>query len=90
MNAASPWRHTTVLLTEAVQALVTQPDGIYVDGTFGRGGHARALLRRLDDRGRLIAFDRDPDAVAAAAEGDDAPAARRFAGHRQFSGSAGR
>ncbi|MCC7151612.1 MAG: 16S rRNA (cytosine(1402)-N(4))-methyltransferase RsmH [Rubrivivax sp.] len=58
--------HQTVLLTEAVQALVTQPDGIYVDGTFGRGGHARAVLARLSAQGRLIAFDRDPEAVAAA------------------------
>ena len=59
--------HTTVLLTEAVEALVTQPDGIYVDGTFGRGGHARAVLARLSPPGRLVAFDKDPQAVAAAA-----------------------
>jgi len=68
VNAASPWRHTTVLLTEAVEALVTQADGIYVDGTFGRGGHARAILDRLSPAGRLVAFDKDPQAVAAAAE----------------------
>jgi 16S rRNA (cytosine1402-N4)-methyltransferase len=67
VNAASPWRHTTVLLTEAVEALVTQPDGIYVDGTFGRGGHARAILDKLSPAGRLVAFDKDPQAVAAAA-----------------------
>ncbi len=71
MNAASPWRHTTVLLTEAVQALVTQAEGIYVDGTFGRGGHARAILERLSPAGRLVAFDKDPEAVAAAAEISD-------------------
>ncbi|MDO8419243.1 MAG: 16S rRNA (cytosine(1402)-N(4))-methyltransferase RsmH [Rubrivivax sp.] len=71
MNAASPWRHTTVLLTEAVQALVTQADGTYVDGTFGRGGHARAILQRLAPAGRLVAFDKDPAAVAAAAEISD-------------------
>ncbi len=64
--------HRTVLLAEAVQALVTQPGGIYVDGTFGRGGHARALLERLSPTGRLYAFDRDPEAVAAAAAIDDA------------------
>lgn len=58
--------HTTVLLAEAVAALVTHPDGIYVDGTFGRGGHARAILARLSPAGRLLAFDRDPEAVAAA------------------------
>ena len=68
MNAASPWRHTTVLLTEAVEALVTQADGIYLDGTFGRGGHARAILDKLSPAGRLVAFDKDPQAVAAAAE----------------------
>jgi len=49
-----------------VQALAINPNGIYVDGTFGRGGHARAILARLGSAGRLIAIDRDPDAVAAA------------------------
>ncbi len=66
MNASDTWQHTTVLLTEAVQALVTQPDGIYVDGTFGRGGHSRAVLALLGPAGRLVAFDKDPEAVAAA------------------------
>ncbi|HWH73705.1 MAG TPA: 16S rRNA (cytosine(1402)-N(4))-methyltransferase RsmH [Methylibium sp.] len=56
--------HTTVLLHEAVDALVTRPDGLYVDGTYGRGGHARLALRRLGPAGRLIAIDRDPQAVA--------------------------
>ena len=58
--------HTTVLLHEAVDALVTNPDGIYVDGTFGRGGHTRELLSRLGPGARVIAIDRDPVAVAAA------------------------
>ncbi len=66
MNTAPAWRHTTVLLNEAVQALVTQPDGIYVDGTFGRGGHSRAVLALLGPAGRLVAFDKDPEAIAAA------------------------
>ena len=61
------WQHTTVLLTEAVEALVTQPDGIYVDGTFGRGGHSRALLARLSPGARLVAFDKDPEAISEAA-----------------------
>ena len=61
------WQHTTVLLTEAVEALVTQPDGIYVDGTFGRGGHSRALLGRLSPGARLVAFDKDPEAIGEAA-----------------------
>ena len=59
--------HTTVLLAEAVQALVTRGDGTYVDGTYGRGGHSRAVLERLTAAGRLIAFDKDPEAIAAAA-----------------------
>ena len=71
MSPPAAWSHRTVLLDEAVTALVTQPEGTYVDGTFGRGGHARAILSRLAPRGRLIAFDRDPQAVAAAAAIDD-------------------
>ena len=71
MSDASPWLHRTVLLDEAVTALVTQPAGVYVDGTFGRGGHARAILARLAPAGRLFAFDRDPQAVAAARAIDD-------------------
>jgi 16S rRNA (cytosine1402-N4)-methyltransferase len=60
------WQHTTVLLNEAIEALVTKPDGTYVDATFGRGGHSRLLLSRLGPQGRLIAFDKDPEAVAVA------------------------
>jgi 16S rRNA (cytosine1402-N4)-methyltransferase len=59
-------QHTTVLLNEAVDALVTSPDGIYLDGTYGRGGHSRLLLQRLSPQGRLVAIDRDVQAVAAA------------------------
>ena len=57
--------HTTVLLNEAVEALAIKPDGIYVDGTFGRGGHSARILERLGSNGRLIALDKDPAAVAA-------------------------
>jgi 16S rRNA (cytosine1402-N4)-methyltransferase len=57
--------HQSVLPDEAVAALVVRPDGVYVDGTFGRGGHARAVLARLAPVGRLIAIDRDPEAVEA-------------------------
>jgi 16S rRNA (cytosine1402-N4)-methyltransferase len=60
-------RHETVLLEEAVEALKVRPDGIYVDGTFGRGGHSRRILERLGPCGRLVALDKDPAAVAAAA-----------------------
>jgi 16S rRNA (cytosine1402-N4)-methyltransferase len=66
---ATPWQHTTVLLNEAVDALVTTPSGVYVDGTFGRGGHSRLLLERLAPGGRLVALDRDPAAVASASAG---------------------
>src|SRR6516225_1212575 len=59
-------QHRTVLLDEAVNALITRADGVYVDGTFGRGGHSRAILGRLGDAGRLIAFDKDPLAIATA------------------------
>ena len=60
--------HQTVLLHEAVNALVTTPAGFYVDGTFGRGGHSRCLLERLDEGGRLLGVDKDPQAGAAADE----------------------
>ncbi len=56
--------HTTVLLNEAVEALAIRPDGVYVDGTFGRGGHSARILERLGGEGRLIALDKDPAAVA--------------------------
>lgn len=60
--------HKSVLLDGAVERLVQVPSGTYVDGTFGRGGHSRAILSLLDDTGRLLAMDRDPDALTAAAE----------------------
>ena len=63
---ATPWQHTTVLLNEAVTALLTKPDGTYVDATFGRGGHSRLVLSKLAPAGRLIAFDKDPEAIAEA------------------------
>ena len=57
--------HVSVLLAEAVAALAIKPAGIYVDATFGRGGHSRAILAELGPTGRLIALDRDPAAIAA-------------------------
>jgi 16S rRNA (cytosine1402-N4)-methyltransferase len=56
--------HRPVLLSEVLDALRVKPDGFYVDGTFGRGGHAGAVLERLGAGGRLLAFDKDPQAVA--------------------------
>ena len=59
--------HKAVLLREVVDALRIKPDGTYVDATFGRGGHSRAILARLGSSGKLIAIDRDPEAIASAA-----------------------
>ncbi|HET7670267.1 MAG TPA: 16S rRNA (cytosine(1402)-N(4))-methyltransferase RsmH, partial [Burkholderiales bacterium] len=70
--------HQPVLLAEALDALSIRADGVYVDGTFGRGGHSRAILERLGPAGRLIAFDRDPEAELAARSISDA----RFEFHR--------
>ena len=72
--------HVPVLLEEAVAALVLRSDGIFVDGTFGRGGHARALLARLGPRGRLVAADRDPAAEQSARSIADP----RFTFHRAW------
>ncbi len=75
--------HVSVLLEGAVDALAPRPDGIYVDATFGRGGHSRAILARLGPDGRLLAMDRDPAAVAEAGTWSDP----RFAiAHGAFSG----
>src|SRR4026209_2128834 len=57
-----PDYHTSVLLKEAVDALMIQPNGIYVDCTFGGGGHSKAILEKLGNDGKLIAFDQDEDA----------------------------
>lgn len=82
----SQFQHTSVLLDEAVNGLNIRKDGIYIDGTFGRGGHSRLILSQLGEQGRLIAIDRDPQAIAAAALIDDP----RFSIiHGPFSGIAG-
>ncbi len=68
------YQHRTVLLDEAVDALNLEgarASGTYIDGTFGRGGHSRLLLSRLSPQGRLIAFDKDPQAIATAEQIDD-------------------
>ena len=87
----STWQHTTVLLNEAVDALLAIQDpsaagdapasgGTFVDATFGRGGHSRLILERLAPEGRLIAFDKDPEAVAAANLIEDVRFSIRHAG----------
>ena len=60
--------HITVLLNEAVDGLNIKSDGVYIDGTFGRGGHSRLILEKLGNKGRLIAIDRDPQAAKSAEE----------------------
>lgn len=57
--------HLPVLLKEAVEALAIQPSGIYIDGTFGRGGHTRSVLSQLSEQGRVLGLDKDPEAIAA-------------------------
>jgi len=69
--------HITVLLEEAVKELVTDRDGFYIDGTFGRGGHSARILAELSDNGRLMAIDKDPQAISHASE--------RFADEPRFS-----
>ena len=64
MSATSSFRHITVLLEEAVEGLALRADGCYLDGTFGRGGHSRLILERLGPGGRLLGFDKDPQAIA--------------------------
>jgi len=85
-----PWTHTTVMLKEAVDALFLDgpdaalPAGTYVDATFGRGGHSRAILARLGPTGRLIAFDKDAEAVAEAARIQDARFSIRHQGFKDL------
>lgn len=74
--------HRPVMLEACIEALAIRPDGVYVDGTFGRGGHSAGILARLGPAGRLVAIDRDPQAVAAGREWED----RRFEiAHGRFS-----
>jgi 16S rRNA (cytosine1402-N4)-methyltransferase len=89
----TPWSHTTVLLNEAVDALFTNPDAsddssaanqTYVDATFGRGGHSRLILSRLQAQGRLIAFDKDPEALAEASSIHDSRFSIRHQGFSQL------
>ena len=79
---SSAGAHVTVLREAAVAALSLRPDGVYLDATFGRGGHSRAILAALGPAGRLLALDRDPEAVAAGRALDDA---RLTLLHRPFS-----
>ena len=74
------WTHHTVLLNEAVDALAIQPEGAYIDATFGRGGHSRLVLSRLGAQGQLTVFDKDPLAVAEAQSLSDARVSIRHEG----------
>lgn len=73
----SDYTHRPVLLDEVIEALNIHSDGLYVDGTFGRGGHASAILNRLGEKGRLFAMDKDPHAVVTAQQ--------KFANDARFS-----
>jgi 16S rRNA (cytosine1402-N4)-methyltransferase len=66
--AHAQYTHAPVMLEEVIEALRIKPQGTYLDGTFGRGGHARELLERLDGDARLLLMDRDPEAIAQARE----------------------
>ena len=85
----TPLQHTTVLLDEAVDALLgaagDSPSGTFIDGTFGRGGHSRRILLRLGPSGRLVAFDKDPEAIAEAARITDARFSIRHEGFSNLS-----
>ena len=72
--AEAEFTHAPVMLAEVIEAMQVRPEGVYLDGTFGRGGHARQLLARLGANGRLLLMDRDPSAIAQAARefGNDA------------------
>jgi len=75
MTQPSEFKHISVLLDECIEALAIKPNGIYIDATFGRGGHSAHILASLGDEGQLIAFDRDPQAIKAA---------ERFADDKRF------
>jgi len=74
---ATPMEHRPVLLDEVLEALHIRADGIYLDGTFGRGGHSAAIMAQLNESGRLLAMDKDPQAIDVAQQ--------RFAGDPRFS-----
>lgn len=80
---ASDFVHQSVLLHESIEALAVKPNGIYLDATFGRGGHSRAILASLGSQGRLLALDRDPQAIQAAQALADEPRFQIF--HCAFS-----
>ncbi|MFE8646004.1 16S rRNA (cytosine(1402)-N(4))-methyltransferase RsmH [Sphingomonas sp. NCPPB 2930] len=84
MSIDVPHHHTTVLLQEAVDALVVSEGGAYIDATFGRGGHSRLILSRLSAEGRLLAFDKDPEAIADAARIEDPRFSIRHEGFRHL------
>jgi 16S rRNA (cytosine1402-N4)-methyltransferase len=84
MAVQDTWTHRTVLLNEAVTALHIQPDGHYIDATFGRGGHSRLILSQLSSQGRLTAFDKDLEAVAEASTLDDARFVIRHEGFKHL------
>lgn len=83
-NVGVSSQHIAVLLEEAVDGMNVRAEGVYVDATFGRGGHARAILARLGEQGRLFAFDKDPAAIAVARGLDDPRLQVIHAGYAQL------
>jgi 16S rRNA (cytosine1402-N4)-methyltransferase len=81
MDEGIEFSHQPVLLEEVLEALSIKPEGAYIDATYGRGGHSTAILERLNERGRLLAIDKDPEAVGLAQ--------KRYRGEHRFSVHAG-
>ncbi len=81
MTSSQEWQHITVMRDEAIAALVNSLEGVYLDATFGRGGHTRALLARLSPQARVLGIDRDPLAVASALSGPTRIDDPRFSMH---------
>ncbi|WP_291192271.1 16S rRNA (cytosine(1402)-N(4))-methyltransferase RsmH [Dokdonella sp.] len=83
-TSATPLRHVPVMLAQVLEGLRVKAEGTYLDGTFGRGGHAREVLARLGEHGRLLLMDRDPEAIANAGRDFGADARVRIR-HANFS-----
>jgi 16S rRNA (cytosine1402-N4)-methyltransferase len=84
MTTTANLQHTTVLLNEAVDALITDAGATYIDATFGRGGHSKLILSKLSDGGRLVVFDKDPAAIVVAEDINDSRLSIRHEGFKHL------